>query len=302
MIKNVAYFVACMVVIVLFIFLPNFFDIKSSSVYPLPPQNSKTSDSLVPQKVAEASRHIIAVTQITESRNAFNPFLGNNTEAWGTGFSLEPGIFVSAGHVLSIQMTNLAHAGHPISFNRFGIPESVNKSFRYSLTGTTDINGESYDFSLKTAGLGDFRNKYEDIIAMIPVNPPKELKPLKLNTAVLKLDDRVYAGGYVIQKMPLGQVSEPLVLFDVLKKNEPGVIDAVITGLPINAVGVKTLYRINGRLELGYSGGPIFNSDGEVAGMTVLRNQNHVYAISSRDVLDYITYLKSIGAFPKTTG
>ena len=296
MTKKVFYFIICLAAMVIFIFLPNLLSPKSTSAHPLPLRNSNASDSLIPEIVMKETKHVIAITQRTESSSLINSLIKNSSEAWGTGFSVQQGVFVSAGHILSTQAANLAHIGHVISFDKFGIPKSDRKTFMYTFTGTTNINNKSEDFSFRIAGLGNLINQFKDIVVLVAETVPTGLKTLKLNPNALKLDEKIYASGYIFQKIAIGQGGRGLVLFDVIKKTQPGMVDAVIENLPINDLGVKRFYRINGQLELGYSGGPILNSAGEVVGMIILRSQNQFYAISSQDVINYVNEFKNLGA------
>lgn len=283
-----------LIVMAMAAFLPDQWIIKTSSQYPLPPQNSRASDLIIPTEVREASKNIVSVTGQTQVRSIFNPIInGENIEGSGTGFMIEPGIFVTAGHIITGGMRTLFRIGHTASFDKFGVPSS--KTFKHVIFATTNITQASTDFPLKLAGLGNFIDRYEDLMILTANDYPAELRALTLNLNQIGLDEQVYASGYVAQKIAMGRRNDQTVLFDVLKKTYPGVVDAVIVDMPINKLGVSVLYRIESKMEFGFSGGPIFNKNGGVIGMTVLRNQNHLYAIAMKDIKNFLDRLRDLG-------
>ena len=182
-------------------------------------------------------------------------------------------------------------------FDKSGVPTS--NDLGYSLFGTSNINDKSVDFPLTVVGMGNL-SKNQDYMALKATDHPQELQILELDDKILNLGDMVYISGYVPLVINLDYYSEIEFLFDVIKKGYPGIVDAINTKDFLGSqVGVSVIYRLETKFELGFSGGPVFNSEGKVVALTILHNNNHVYAISAKDIKLFINNLKSKGAIPK---
>lgn len=281
-----------MLLLIILIFTYPLWFASGDSIYPLPSRNAKTSNLSLPMPVREALKNVIAIRAEVHVKNNTSRFLRNRFRSGGTSYMVKPGIFISARHIIMVTISGL---GYHFMVDRYGVPHS--DIFDYSLYGTSDINNQSVDFPLTIAAMGDL-SKFEDIMVLKASDYPAGLKILELDDRILNLDDAVYNSGYIPQYVEReDRTSE--ILFDVIKKGYPGIIDAVNTDIQINKAGVLVLYRIETKFERGFSGGPIFNSKGQVVGMTVLHNNNHLYAISTKDLKLFINRFEDNGIVPK---
>ncbi|MDP3793074.1 MAG: S1C family serine protease [bacterium] len=261
------------------------------SIYPLPPPSSQASMVDYPEKVKESLKNIVGITvEIDFKTNDNHRVLGQSTKATGTGFMFQPGIFISARHILMSGIDRLTSVGYQATFDQHGVP--LSNFFSYSVIGTSDVNEQTRDFDLNLVGMGA-TDKFEDYMVLQSSNYPLELKPIEHDDKPLNIDDIVYNAGYVHLFLLLGnsQIESPI-LFDIIRKSFPGRVDAITKNLPINQRGVSVLYRIETKLEQGFSGGPILNSEGKVVAITILRNDNFLYAIPIQDIKLFIEKLK----------
>src|SRR3989338_8830359 len=241
------------------------------SIYPLPPTSSELSMVNYPEKVKESLKSVVGITMDMYFKNNGLPmFLGHATKATGTGYMFKPGLFISARHILIAgfeRMFERMRIQLP-TFNKYGIPSS--NTLDYLITGTTNINEKAQDFKLNIIGAGA-PDKFEDFIILQSDNFPPELKSIEYDDKFLNVDEIVYNAGYV---------------------------HYFIKYLPINKLGVSVLYRIEIKLEQGFSGGPILNSEGKVVAITILRTDNFLYAIPIKDINLFIEKLKKDGVIP----
>jgi hypothetical protein len=137
---------------------------------------------------------------------------------------------------------------------------------------------------MSLVGLGT-SNKFQDYMILKSTDYPTELKSLAVDTRIMSTDEVVYNAGYVLSYMIIDPRTNSPVLYDILRKSFAGRIDSVITNFPINEVtGIPELYRIEIKLEQGFSGGPVFNSEGKVIALTILRSNNFSYAIPIKNI------------------
>lgn len=279
------------VIAALILFASNFFlqYAIGQSVYPLPPPSSKVTIERFPEKVRESLKNVIGIT-VTYKNNSPRSLLGNELVASGTGFMIEPGIYVTARHVL---MDTITRSGFALSFDKYSVPSS--NILNYVITGTTDTNNKTQDISLRVIGMG-MPSEYQDFLILQSTNYPSELKPIRPDETILAVDDTVYNAGYVHIFVPLASYPiNSLVLLDILRLSFEGKINSVITNMPINKRGASVLYRIETRMESGFSGGPILNSEGRAVAISSLRNDNFLYAIPIRDLRPLVNQLKRDG-------
>src|SRR3989338_4378959 len=269
------------------------------SIYPLPPTSSELSMVNYPEKVKESLKSVVGITMDMYFKNNGLPmFLGHATKATGTGYMFKPGLFISARHILIAgfeRMFERMRIQLP-TFNKYGIPSS--NTLDYLITGTTNINEKAQDFKLNIIGAGA-PDKFEDFIILQSDNFPPELKSIEYDDKFLNVDEIVYNAGYVHYFMTLNSYpANTPVLFDIIRTSFQGRIHSVIKDLPINKLGVSVLYRIEIKLEQGFSGGPILNSEGKVVAITILRTDNFLYAIPIKDINLFIEKLKKDGVIP----
>lgn len=266
------------------------------SMYPLPPPSSQVLISAYPEKVKESLKNVIGITvEVYFKENVLqNMSLGQRSiKTVGTGFMLKPRIFITARHVLKSSIDSFARIGYQPIYNQHSVPSSPD--FDYSIIGSTDINDKTKDFDLNLLGMGA-TDKFQDYMVLQSSNYPSNLKPIESDIHPLNIDEIVYNAGYVHAFLLMGNslVDGP-VLFDIIRKSFTGRVDSLITNLPINKKGVSVLYRIEIKMEQGFSGGPILNSQGKVTAMTVMRNDNYLYAIPIQDINLFVEKLKKDG-------
>jgi hypothetical protein len=250
--------------------------------YPLPPPSSKDSVADYPEKVKESLKNVIGISANFSLRSSRNRFLEEGSRAGGTGFMIYPGVFVSAGHVLTANLDKFIISNFIMTFDKYGVPSS--DFFNYSISGVTDVGNQSRDITMSLVGLGT-SNKFQDYMILKSTDYPTELKSLAVDTRIMSTDEVVYNAGYVLSYMIIDPRTNSPVLYDILRKSFAGRIDSVITNFPINEVtGIPELYRIEIKLEQGFSGGPVFNSEGKVIALTILRSNNFSYAIPIKNI------------------
>jgi len=282
------------------VFLVIILGCSQQSKFPPPSQSERFQTVPVrSEEVKEAEKNVIAVTLIfhigrSSPLNFLSIISSPRLELGGTGFMIRPGIVVTARHILMEGILGLAQRGLPFEVDASGLPKSKDGSYGYSFKGTTNVDGHSQDFELLPIAIGKL-GEHKDFMALKAINYPKNLKPLKL--AELKEKDLVYISGYipVFSAYPDSIGREAMVLSDVLKESLEGQVYEVIKNMPINKVGVDTYYRIFGDAEPGFSGGPIINKNGEVGAMTLEVIKRFVYAISVKDIDDFINALEKRG-------
>lgn len=266
------------------------------SIYPLPPPSSQLSMVSYPEKVKESLKNIIGITvEVYFKENVLqNMFLGQRSiKVVGTGFMLKPGIFITARHVLKSSIDSFARIGYQPTYDRHGVPSSP--IFDYSIIGTTSINEQTRDLNLNLVGVGAI-DKFQDYMVLQSSNYPSDLKLIESDIHPLNIDEIVYDAGYVHAFLLIGNsFADKPVLFDIIRKSFAGRVDSLIANLPINKKGVSILYRIEIKMEQGFSGGPILNSQGKVIAMTVMRNDNYLYAIPIQDINLFVEKLKKDG-------
>lgn len=268
--------------------------------YVFPKQASESIDPL-PKKVEESFKSVIGIT-VRFSFNNWSPFFtATSLEYSGSGFRIEPGVFISARHIFMAAMID-NQIRFPFSIDKNGLPISSN--YTYEFCGTANINGKPVNFPLELIGMGDpYRS--QDFAAFKAIKLPIQIRPLKF-AGDLVLNDKVYSGGRIPMFDPLfdlpnnnlNSVRRNL-LIDFINYIFIGQISAILVEMPNNKVaGLEKVYRISGtgnNPEPGYSGGPVFNSEGNVVGMTVLVSGglNFSHAISANDLKKFVQNLKN---------
>lgn len=261
------------------------------SVYPLPPPSSQLSIVNYPEKVKESLKNVIGITaDIYPKNNNLTTIFGYGQKTAGTGLMFEPGIFISARHILMSGINSFGRLAGTLLFDRHGIPSSSN--LNYSIIGTTDVGRKTRDIKLNLVGMGTVY-KFEDYMVLRSYNYPPELKPIERDEKMLDIDKVIYNAGYVhtFEYLETDPSYSP-VLFDIIRTSYTGSVDAIIKDLPVNKLGVSFLYRIKIKFEQGFSGGPILNSEGKLVAITVWGSYNYLYAIPIKDIRLFIEKLK----------
>ncbi len=212
-----------------------------------------------------------------------------------TGFVV--GTYVlTAGHLIMDSVSLLKSHGLDFELNN-GIPQGID--YEYTFRGRIIVGSITMDFPLTLVAIDVGSTR--DILALKP--EPSTLEFLLANPQILNAEGRLV-------RNPLVMLTEPHKLTDMVELNEqvfisgysgdgqsdlidftfPGTMVAKIEKLAVNQNGVRRLYRVLGKVEPGFSGGPMFNKKGEVLGMHISASYmfNFVYVISSEDIRDFL--------------
>jgi len=267
----------------------------------IPSPNALCSADPLPNKVAEAKKNVISIRaefspKDTDIKNGIPP---DPIAAHGTAFMVEPGIIVSARHVFMDTVVKLSQAFFPFIIGPDGLPEGI--GYNYQFYGNADFDGTAYLFPLRLIGMGQL-GQHEDVMILKAEEYPSQLKQLDLGSISdkcesllsnfekdikkIKKECTVYSSGYV----PMYSVYPDRfgiyqrALSDIIRCEFKGTIVDISDNMPINKVGVIKRYRILTGYEQGFSGGPLFNEDGQVIGMTIEGSREFTFAISDQDI------------------
>lgn len=265
--------------------------------YPLPP-NATNSDEPLPQKVQDSFENILGLTvQFKTNRS----FLGPSNQVLtygGTGFlEKQSGLIVGARHVFLDSIIKFRRTGSKFKLDQKGLPQSQKDPnnipyYEYYFFGSSTVSDKSFKFPIQLAAMGKLE-EFQDYAAFRG-SFPTEIKALELEEKVKK-GDTLYNAGQIPLFIDIESMDPSLrkeALFDTLRYSFKGVLSAIITDLPINKFGLKKLYRIRMDSEFGFSGGPVFNTEGKVVGITILRIENFAYAISAEDIRSFLKKIK----------
>lgn len=261
------------------------------------PDKSIGSSETLPGKVQNSFKSVIGITsRFIFDPNISYPFSPPNEplDSGGTGFMIEPGLFITARHIFLAAMYDFRFRGAKFNIGINGLPTS--SDYTYNFFATTESNNQKVTFPMELRGMGDI-TLFKDIAALKAEDFPKSLKPLELAEEA-RLNETVYMAGKIPIFVPpdnMGTLRNKI-LMDFLNYTFQGKIKAILTNMPANKAGTAKIYRIEGSLELGFSGGPIFNSEGKVVAITMSKSANFIYAVSATDIKNFITELKSKGA------
>lgn len=261
------------------------------------PGNALESDAPLPTKVEYAIKNTLAIRArfILNKPNMF--FTSELLDASGTGFMVEPGIFISARHIFFITILELNERGSVYSLDQYNLPYS--RDYTYNFYGTANAGGRPANFKMELLGMGD-PHKFLDMSVFKADNFPGTVKSLEFEEKA-ELGETVYSRGMVPLIIPLNELGTGgKTLMDFINYTFAGRISAILTDMTINKdTGLKKIYRIETTLEQGFSGGPVLNKDGKVIGMTISTTRNFVYAISAEDLKLFLWDMRNKGRIPK---
>ena len=213
----------------------------------------------------------------------------------------EPDLFISARHIFLAAMARLNQGGRLFFIDKNGLPKSDH--YNYTFYGTANINNRAVTFPLELIAMGDpYRPK--DLAIFRAKNPPPELTPLEFGPPA-SLGNTVYTSGRVASFNPFNDDLNSIrkkVLDDFINFNFTGHIVGIVTNLPYNTYsGFKKIYNIRTALEPGFSGGPVFDKNGKMIGLTVsvTPGLSFLHAISAEDQEIFIKELRDKGIIPK---
>lgn len=269
------------------------------------PKQALQSDAPLPIAVKESFKSAISITVKFSTKSPPGRInIMDSMQYGGTAFMIEPGIFISARHIFFTAMVDMRRIW-PFTIDKKGLP--FGEYYSYEFCGTADINGKPITFPLELIGMGD-PYKSQDFAAFKAVDFPPELKPLKFEENMY-LANPAYSSGRIPAYEPRGGDLNPLkkpILMDFVNFVFTGHISAILDDMPnLNANGLKKVYRLSksingpmpvysGNVEPGFSGGPVFDKNGKVLGMTVILSPGHnfFHAISATDLKIFVKSLK----------
>ncbi len=266
------------------------------------------SDTPLPAKVYDAQKNKISIELriYRQGRSNYSPDI-----AMGTGYIFAPGFVLTARHILMEMLLRGVRSGYTYVIGSDGLPKGLNYSYEFfgSIAGAE--KELKFPLSLEAMGeLGTFKDLMVLKVDATAMDFARKFKPQGktghnpyaplLSTAVFNTDavlaEKIFMAGihdvpsYFINK----DGNEELVL--AAKRNYvfEGSITQRIEHLPINKLGIIRFYEVKGEAEGGFSGGPAFNSEGEVVGTIIEKAGPFAYLISSRDAIDFLREHKFI--------
>ncbi|MDP3696636.1 MAG: trypsin-like peptidase domain-containing protein [Candidatus Taylorbacteria bacterium] len=268
------------------------------------PKEALESDIPLPKKVRESFKSTIAIT-VRFTLNRPSAYFPKTQEFHGSGFITKDGV-ISARHIFLITIRENSYRRMPFILDDNNLPGSIH--YNYKFYGTADINGKPTTFPLELIGMGE-PYKSQDFAVFKAVNLPPQLKPLEFEENVKQEngdgrfdeDEIYYSSGRVPSFRPYNNDLDPTdkkVQMDFINYTFAGYVSAVLTDMPNNKdADLKKIYRMSrfiNNVEPGYSGGPVFNNNGKVVGMTTYLSPglNFSHAISATDLHLFIEKLK----------
>jgi len=216
---------------------------------------------------------------------------------FGTGIVAAPGVIVTSRHLLLNGIEELKKKGQYDYMLDDGLPKGIN--FDYEIQGFVINEENTYKFPLTLKAMEE-PSSLRDIMALemdsrtkitartrevfdeqtgrqVP-NPYRNLLRPVIFTDNISIADPTYTSGF------LGDGYYDLIDFTLC-----GQLSASVENMPANKDGIKRAYRIYGKIEHGFSGGPSYNKEGEVFGLnTRLVGYNFFHVLSSKDVLEFL--------------
>lgn len=281
---------------------------KNSHPYSPPnytfPKEALESDIPLPKKVRESFKSTIAITAIF-TLNRPSAYFPAKQESHGSAFITKDGV-ISARHTFLIAIKEHGYRRMPFILDKDNLPRSVH--YNYKFYGTADINGKPTTFPLELIGMGE-PYKSQDFAIFKAINLPPQLKPLEFEENVKQEngdgrfdeDEIYYSSGRIPSFVPHNNDLSPIgkkIQMDFVNYTFAGYVSAVLTDMPNNKdADLKKIYRIGrfiNNVEPGYSGGPVFDKNGKVIGMTVYLSPgfSFSYAISATDLRLFIEKLR----------
>lgn len=251
--------------------------------FPLP-KIENFDDPLIPQKVKEASKKKVKIKVffIKDSSPIYQSYSLKSFN--GSGFLVEDKnkrkIVLTARHVI-FGDRNYPPPGSPLSVSPDGLSSIGNYQYRaYALDGAGIY---------KLAQLKSDATEGLDIAGFRLLEGQEAGSPVKLAKNAY-LGETVYISGFGAQGSP----NFPGTFFDIIEGPYAGRIDGIIRDGRRGEFFSKKLYRIQGMIEYGFSGGFTLNANGEVIGMSVMTSpmRNFAFIISSEDLEEFVNSLK----------
>lgn len=209
----------------------------------------------------------------------------------GSGFlEKESGYVISARHnLVEIIIDIWSRENLSYYIDKKGIP--VSREYVYQFYAIVYTATARLEYPLEVAGIGPL-GTHVDIMVFKP------LKQIPVNGLELsensKVGDKVYVSGFINYVIHYHQKDgrPTIVNLGSAKFNFDNEIVAILEDEKVALVGLKRVYRLLGRGEEGFSGGPGLDRNGQVVGITVEKSDFLLYAISSQDIAALIKSIK----------
>lgn len=250
----------------------------------------------LPDKIYEAQRYKFIIRVIFSEKGTDNII----TSGVGTGFTSDrPGVILTARHLLTETVREMdVLKAEKIKINpRF--------DYTYMFMGTIITPTQWMNFPLSLAAMGE-TGTTKDMMALRPdaqtmeqarilgdiMNPnPLNMLMRTFEFADANVGDKVYISGYAPAIWDLQNKNSNTVTpiyVDLINFTFLAEVTKEIKDMPGNRNGVDTMYQILDGAEPGYSGGRVMNVKGQTIAMTIAMSKNFVYAISSKDLKDFL--------------
>ncbi len=231
---------------------------------------------------------------ILEIKGEFFPKNQPDAQPWivqATGFiEKASGHVVSARHLLVETVMDLAERyNEPFYIDENGVFQGVNYDYKFFAVLNTATARLEYPLEVVAMGPMD---TYLDVILFKPLKKIP-VKNLALSSNI-KPGDKVYASGFTTQDTHYHKANGKTarVTTDKIKFTAEHVVLAILQNETIASIGVKKLYRLAKPTQSGFSGGPVFNTGGQVIGIMIEKDSIFSFAISSDDITTVIKSIK----------
>ncbi len=271
------------------------------------------ADTPLPDKVYEAQKYKIMVITETQQKGSRERFI-----SYGTAPIVAPGYVITARHVISKKVEcdltgaqcDFSAVGEiisddrivvfPLSLVAYGPVGSLQDVAAFRLSEGLDIvyHPPQADKAMPDlfAGDGDRRanqfpsSRVDNGVVELVKNPYRILLH-EAEFTDLAPGEAVTVSGFHTTKAPLLSKDGTTkgVFVDVFNYNFSGQIAAAIRNMEANKSGsVNTVYRIRGTDETAFSGGMVLSADGKIGGMVNASIKNFVYALSAKDIREFL--------------
>lgn len=209
----------------------------------------------------------------------------------GSGFiEKNSGYIVSTRHLLVEEIVNLLEKyGEPFYTDKNGIPHGNN--YDYIFFAILDTATSRTEYPLEVIAMGPW-DTYLDVIVFKP------LKKISAKGLILSNNiepgKKVYASGFTAQSTHYHKINGRTVwiVTDEIKFTSEHIVLVSLQNKTIKSFGINKLYRLSGQTQFGFSGGPVFNSSGQVIGIMIEKDTLFSFVLSSVDIATVLQSIK----------